>query len=88
MGLKALRITAAFVVVQLLLLQVHSVRIKLRKQRSKPLQAQHPANGDYDYDYYESYDDYDDKNGEYYICFVYFSQHVLYLCRYKLRIAN
>ncbi|KAF3420480.1 hypothetical protein E2986_14091 [Frieseomelitta varia] len=65
MGLKALQITAAFVVAQLLLLQVHSVRIKLRKQRSKPLQAQQSANGDYDYDYYESYDDYDDKNDKF-----------------------
>lgn len=66
MGPKALQLAAAFAVVQLLLPQVHSIRTKLRKQRSKPLQAQQAANGDYDYDYYEGYDDYDDRNGEYY----------------------
>lgn len=62
MGPKALQLAAAFVVVQLLLPQADSVRTKLRKQRSKSLQAQQPANGDYLYDYYENYDDYDERN--------------------------
>lgn len=67
MGPKALKLAAAFFVVQLFLLRVDAIRAKLRKQRSKPLQAQQPANGDYDYEYYEGYDDYEDRNGEWYI---------------------
>lgn len=67
MGPKALQLAAAFVVVQLLLPQADSVRTKLRKQRSKSLQAQQPANSDYEYDYYDNYDDDYERNGEYII---------------------
>lgn len=67
MGPRAPWLATAFIVVQLLLPQVDSARTKLRKQRSKPLQAQQAPNGDYDYDYYGGYDDYEDKNGKYYV---------------------
>lgn len=66
---QALELAAGFFVVQLLLLlpleHVSAVRNRPRKQRSKPatLQAQQRGS-EYDYDYYENYDEYDEKNGE------------------------
>lgn len=74
MGPKALQLAAAFVVVQLLFLRVDSIRTKLRKQRSKPLQAQQPNNREYDYyEGYDDYDEYDDRNGEYYLPFFFYA---------------
>jgi len=65
---RALKPITGLLLVQLWLLllldQVNAVRIQPRKQRSKPeVQAQQP-NGDYDYEYYENYSDYEEKNGE------------------------
>lgn len=67
---RAVELAAAgLLVAQLLLLpptsQVDAARNRPRKQRSKPaaLQAQQPGS-DYDYDYFENYDEYEEKNGE------------------------
>lgn len=73
MGPKALQLATVLFVVQLLLLRVDAVRTKLRKQRSKPVQAQQPATGDYEYDYgYD--DDYEERNGKYILNRVFVSQ--------------
>lgn len=63
------KLVTRFLVVQLLLLslpdQINAVKNRLRKQRSKPEQADQQARQpgtDYDYDYYY---DYEEKNGEF-----------------------
>jgi len=65
---QALELITGFLVVQLLLPlpdQVNAVKNRLRKQRSKPQEHQAQQSGNnYDYDYYENYDEYEEKNGE------------------------
>jgi hypothetical protein len=65
---RALKLITGLFLVQLWLLllldQVNAVRIQPRKQRSKSEVQAQQLNSDYDYEYYENYSDYEEKNGE------------------------
>lgn len=64
---QALELITGLLVLQLLLSlpdQVNAVKNRLRKQRSKLQEHQAQQPDDYNYDYYENYDEYEEKNGE------------------------